>query len=52
MKTPGQANYLLEAETVTAIAVDGANRKWFGTESGGVFFMSSDGTNQIYHFYY
>jgi hypothetical protein len=47
---PGQANYLLEAETVTAIAVDGANRKWFGTESGGLFLMSPDGTEQILNF--
>ncbi len=49
-ENPGQANYLLEAETVTAIAVDGANRKWFGTESGGVFLMSPDGTKELLHF--
>ncbi|MBI5219253.1 MAG: hypothetical protein HY958_10020 [Bacteroidia bacterium] len=46
----GQANYLLETEVVTAIAVDGANRKWFGTESSGVFLMSGDGLLQINHF--
>jgi hypothetical protein len=42
--------YLLETEAVTAIAIDGANRKWFGTDKAGVFLMSSDGTKQILHF--
>ena len=46
----GYTQYLLETEAVTAIAVDGANRKWFGTERAGVFLMSADGTKQIYHF--
>ena len=42
--------YLLEAERITAIAVDGANRKWIGTESAGLFLMSEDGTKEIYRF--
>ncbi len=42
--------YLLNNETVTAIAVDGADRKWFGTEKSGVFLVSADGRNQIHHF--
>ncbi len=46
----GHAQYLLGAESVTAIAVDGGNRKWFGTANGGVFLMSADGITQIYHF--
>jgi len=41
---------LLEKETVTAIAVDGANRKWFGTKSSGVFLVSADGETEIEHF--
>lgn len=41
---------LLETEKVTAIAVDGANRKWVGTEAAGIFCFSSDGQQQIYHF--
>jgi ligand-binding sensor domain-containing protein len=49
-ENPGQANFLLEAETVTAIAIDGANHKWFGTESGGVFMMSADATKELLHF--
>ncbi|MGI8892440.1 MAG: two-component regulator propeller domain-containing protein, partial [Bacteroidia bacterium] len=46
----GYNQYLLETETVTAIAVDGANRKWFGTGKAGVFLMSADGTKQLQHF--
>ena len=47
---PGQANYLLESETITAIAIDGANRKWLGTLSSGVYLLSADGTREIHHF--
>jgi hypothetical protein len=46
----GYVQYLLENETVTAIAVDGANQKWIGTDRGGVFLFSEDGTKEIYHF--
>jgi ligand-binding sensor domain-containing protein len=46
----GHAQYLLETEIVTAIAVDGANRKWFGTFSSGVYLMSPDGTKLIHAF--
>lgn len=46
----GYVQYLLENESVTAIAVDGANRKWIGTASAGVFLMSDDGTEEILHF--
>ena len=46
----GYNQYLLETEFVTSVVVDGANRKWFGTYSGGVFLMSADGTKQLLHF--
>lgn len=46
----GFLQYLLESETVTAIAIDGANRKWFGTSNSGVFLMSEDGTEELLHF--
>lgn len=46
----GNIQILLETEVVTAVAIDGANRKWFGTLGGGVFLMSPDGTEQIHHF--
>ncbi len=42
--------YLLSGETVTAIAVDGANQKWVGTDRGGVYLFSEDGTKEIFHF--
>ena len=41
---------LLQTETITAIAVDGANRKWFGTKSSGVFLTSENGDTEIEHF--
>lgn len=41
---------LLENETVTAIAVDGANRKWLGTVNSGVYLVSENGSQEILHF--
>lgn len=46
----GYVQYLLETETVKAIAIDGADRKWIGTERAGIFLLSKDGTQQIQHF--
>jgi len=46
----GYAQYLLEAEKVQAIAVNGANQKWIGTQRAGVFLLSPDGQDEIYHF--
>lgn len=46
----GQTQLLLESENVTTIAVDGANRKWFGTQNSGAYLMSEDGTEEIEHF--
>jgi ligand-binding sensor domain-containing protein len=46
----GFAVYLLETQTVTSIAVDGGNRKWFGTQRSGVFLQSADGAKQLHHF--
>jgi len=42
--------YLLSSEKITSIAVDGANRKWIGTENSGVFLVSANGTEQIKHY--
>ncbi len=44
------ADLLLENEIINSIAIDGANRKWFGTESSGVFLMSEDGKEEIHSF--
>jgi len=41
---------LLGTEIVTAIAVDGANRKWFGTRNSGVFLTNPEGTQLIESF--
>ncbi len=46
----GYVQPLLESEKVKCIAVDGANRKWIGTEKAGVFLISEDGLEEIYHF--
>ncbi|MDD5570907.1 MAG: T9SS type A sorting domain-containing protein [Bacteroidales bacterium] len=46
----GHAQYLFEFESVTSIVVDGANRKWVGTQKAGVFLMSPDGQKEIEHF--
>ena len=46
----GVTKFLLENEIVTSIAVDGANRKWFGTASAGVFLTNEDGTEQLANF--
>lgn len=43
-------DYLLGTEQVNCIAVDGANRKWFGTQRAGIFLMSADGKETIAHF--
>lgn len=44
------ADYLLDSEKITSIVVDGANRKWIGTEKSGVFLLSPDGIETIAHF--
>ena len=44
------AEYLMAYENVTAIAVDGANRKWVGTASGGLYLLSANGIEQLQHF--
>jgi ligand-binding sensor domain-containing protein len=46
----GLADILLEFETITAIAVDGANNKWIGTDRSGVFHLSPDGQIEYNHF--
>lgn len=46
----GHVQILLETEKITAITIDGANRKWIGTEASGVYCFSPDGQQQIYHF--
>lgn len=46
----GNTQVLLETEVVNCIDVDGANRKWIGTENSGAFLLSEDGQEEIFHF--
>ncbi|MGB1039267.1 MAG: two-component regulator propeller domain-containing protein [Flavobacteriales bacterium] len=46
----GNVELLLENENVTAIAIDGGNRKWIGTEGSGIFVLAPDGTSQELRF--
>lgn len=46
----GNVQILLETEAVSAIVVDGANRKWLGTQSSGLYLVSADGTEQVAHY--
>ncbi len=45
----GVLNYLFGEETIYSIAIDGANRKWFGTGSG-VFVQSPAGNEEVAHY--
>ena len=44
------ADYLLAGVDINCIAVDGANRKWIGTNGRGVYLISADNMEQIQHF--
>ncbi len=46
----GLADYLLNGVWATCIAVDGANRKWIGTGGSGMYLISADGQEELYHF--
>ena len=44
------ADYLLSGVSISDIAIDGGNRKWFATNGNGAFLISSDNLEQIYSF--
>ena len=44
------ADYLLNNVDISSMAIDGANRKWFGTNGAGVFLISSDNMEQEENF--
>ncbi|MEP3837246.1 MAG: two-component regulator propeller domain-containing protein [Algibacter sp.] len=46
----GIAKELLFQQYITQIKVDGSNNKWIGTSDAGIFYLSSDGQNTIFHF--
>ena len=43
------ADYLLSGVSISSIAIDGGNRKWFGTNGAGAFLISADNMNQIHN---
>lgn len=44
------ADYLLSGVDISCIAIDGSNRKWFGTNGNGIYVISNDCLTQVYHF--
>ena len=44
------ADYLLANTDILSMAIDGGNRKWFGTNGNGVYLISADNMTQISHF--
>lgn len=46
----GTTEALFGTTYISAIAVDGGNRKWIGTSSSGVICISEDGREEIYRF--
>ena len=43
------ADYLLNGANVSAIVVDGGNRKWIGTVGAGIYLVNEDGTEVLGH---
>jgi ligand-binding sensor domain-containing protein len=50
LEVDGEIERLFGETSITAVAVDGGNRKWIGTSSAGVFCVSPDGYDEIYQF--
>lgn len=44
------SEYLMAYESISDIVVDGANRKWVGTQNGGLYLLSANGMDQLEHF--
>ena len=44
------ADYLLNGTDLSCMAIDGGNRKWFGSNENGVYLISADNMEQISHF--
>lgn len=44
------ADYLLANVPITAIAIDGGGRKWFGTDNDGLYVISANGQEVLHHF--
>ncbi|MCF7566900.1 ABC transporter substrate-binding protein [Sabulilitoribacter arenilitoris] len=46
----GIAKELLFEQFISDIEADGSNNKWIGTADSGIFYLSSNGQNTIFHF--
>ena len=44
------ADYLLNGVSISSIAIDGGNRKWFGSDNAGAFLISADNMKQLQSF--
>ena len=44
------ADYLMSGVNISCMAVDGAGRKWFGTNGSGVYLISADNMTQLQYF--
>ena len=44
------ADYLLNGVSISSIAIDGGNRKWFGSDNAGAFLISADNMQQLQNF--
>ena len=44
------ADYLLSGIDITCMTIDGGGRKWFGTNTNGVYLISADNMTQVHHF--
>lgn len=44
------ASYLLSGVDILSMAIDGAGRKWFGTNGNGVYLISADNQTELQHF--
>jgi len=44
------ADYLMAGVDISCIAIDGAGRKWLGTNGNGVYIISADNMEQVEHF--
>ena len=49
VQVDGITAFLLESEDVLSIAIDGADRKWFGTRNG-IFVQTPDGEEEVMRF--
>ena len=46
----GLADYFMSGVYIKAIEVDGADRKWIGTNNNGIYLVSADGRQTLHHF--